>query len=78
VIFVRFPTSGVLWELEEQRYPRKDYWDVFAAESRAATVHFKDYPALARFQCPDGSHLDYRDAVPFTKALAEILAPMWR
>lgn len=76
VIFVRFPTSGVLSELEEQRYPRKDYWDVFAAESRAVTIHFKDYPSLARFHCPDGSHLDYRDAIPFTKALVGILAPL--
>lgn len=76
VIFLRFPTSGVLWELEEQRYPRKDYWDVFAAESQAVTIHFKDYPTLAHFNCPDGSHLDYRDAVPFTKALVEILAPL--
>lgn len=75
VIFIRFPTSGALWEMEEQRYPRKDYWDVFAAESQAVTIHFKDYPALANFDCPDGSHLDYRDAIPFTQALVEILAP---
>jgi hypothetical protein len=79
VIFIRFPTSGPLWEMEEQRWsPRKDYWDVLAAESRAITIHFKDYPTLANFHCLDGSHLDYRDAIPFTKALVEILMPLLR
>jgi hypothetical protein len=74
VIFVRFPTSGELWQLEDARYPRKQYWDVFAAQTRAKTIHFRDYPALSQFDCPDGSHLDYRDTQAFTKALAEVVA----
>jgi hypothetical protein len=78
VIFIRFPTSGSLWEMEKERYPRHEFWDVFAAESRAVAIHFMDYPSLAQFECPDGAHLDYRDAIPFTKALAEILAPVLR
>jgi len=78
VIFIRFPTSGSLWGMEKERYPRHEFWDVFAAESRAVTIHFMDYPSLAQFKRPDGAHLDYRDAIPFTKALAEILAPVLR
>ncbi len=78
VIFVRFPTSGAIWEMENQRYPRAQYWDVLVAETRATTIHFKDYPALAHFECPDGSHLDYRDALPFTQALADLVIDLLR
>lgn len=74
VVFVRFPTSGELWELENARYPRRRYWDVFASQTQAKTIHFRDYPALSRFDCPDGSHLDSRDTKAFTIALAEVLA----
>ncbi len=73
VVFVRFPSSGTVLELEEQAFPRARYWDVFAAGIPAPAIHFLDYPALAGFECPEGSHLDYRDATPFTKALARIL-----
>lgn len=82
VVFVRFPTSGGIWALENARYPREQYWDVFAAEVRAKTIHFRDYPSLSHFDCPDGSHLDYRDTPAFTKALAEVfvetLGKRWR
>jgi len=73
VVFVRLPTSGEVWELDEQYYPKEQYWDVFAQRTAAATIHFKDYETLASFECPDGSHLDYRDAAVFTRNLAEIL-----
>lgn len=73
VVFVRLPTSGEVWELDEQYYPKKLYWDVFAQRTAAATLHFKDYETLASFECPDGSHLDYRDAAVFTRNLAEIV-----
>jgi len=73
VVFVRLPTSGEVWDLDEQYYPRKQYWNVFAQRTAAATIHFEDYETLASFECPDGSHLDYRDAAVFTRNLAEIL-----
>lgn len=82
VVFVRFPTSDGLWELENAHYPREQYWDVFAAEVRAKTLHFRDYPSLSQFDCPDGSHLDYRDTAAFTEALAKIfmetISNRWR
>lgn len=74
VVFVRFPTSGGLWELEDARYPRRQYWDVFAAQTRAKTIHFRDHSELSQFDLPDGSHLDYRDTQAFTTALTEVLA----
>jgi hypothetical protein len=73
VVFVMFPISGKRRSLEEQQFPRQIYWDVFAAHTKAITIHFADYPSLSPYNCPDGAHLDYKDAVPFTKALARLI-----
>jgi hypothetical protein len=73
VVFVRMPTSGVQWEHTEQVLPKRQYWDEFAARTRATTIHFKDYASLSQFDCPDNSHLDKRDVPAFTEALANIL-----
>lgn len=73
VVFVRFPTSDEHLEHSETLYPKAEFWDRFAATTRATTVHFLDYPQLSGFECPDTSHLDMRDAPAFTSALAEIL-----
>ncbi len=72
IIFVRFPSSALIWEIDKYRSPRASYWDHFAASTRARTFHFSDFKDL-QFQLPDGSHLDVRDKVAFTKALAKIL-----
>lgn len=73
VVFVRFPTSGARWELENERFPKAVYWDRLAAGISAVTIHFKDVPSLADFECPDMSHLDRRDAPRFTAALLQEL-----
>ena len=72
VVFLVMPTSGSVRQIEESRLPRARYWDVLAARTRAVTIHFADDPSL-QFECPEGSHLDYRDAREFTKALAVVL-----
>lgn len=73
VVFVVFPISGKRRALEEGQFPRQKCWDVLAAHTKAITIHFADYPDLSRYECPEGSHLDYHDAVPFTKALALLI-----
>jgi hypothetical protein len=73
VIFVRFPTSKRIWEIDEGRYPKEVYWDVFAELSIAKAVHFKDYESLSGFDLPDGSHLDQRDKVKFTENLVDVI-----
>lgn len=73
VVFVRLPTSGAIWELDQEHYPKARYWDRFAARTRARTLHFKDDPVLAAFRCRDGSHLDSRDVGPFTERLLDVL-----
>jgi hypothetical protein len=73
VIFIRFPSTGVVRQLEDKTWPREKYWDILAAHTRAKAVHFEDYPSLSQFDCPDGSHLDVHDAKKFTRSLAEIV-----
>lgn len=73
VIFVRFPSTGVVRQMEGQAWPREKYWDNLVANTRAKAIHFEDYPSLFQFDCPDGSHLDKQDAEIFTRFLAEIL-----
>ena len=73
VAFVRMPSCGEVREIEEQTMPRHTYWDVFAKQMPAYTLHFEDYPELTRSQCTDGSHLNYDDAQYFTRQLVSIL-----
>jgi hypothetical protein len=73
VLFVRFPSSGMIRMLEERRFPRDRFWDELARHVDAPALHFDDVPALRDFTCPDGSHLDMRDRARFSAALAGAL-----
>ncbi|GAB4507091.1 MAG: hypothetical protein Tsb0026_01210 [Sulfuricaulis sp.] len=75
VVLIQFPVSREIREIVNARYPRDRYWDRIAKETSAQTIHYEDYPALSKYDLPDGYHLDYRQAIPFTKALGEILFP---
>ena len=73
VIFVRTPSSGPYWEGEQKGFPRALFWDKILAETNIPGIHFKDYPAIDHFVCPEFSHLKQSDAIVFTKNLAKIL-----
>lgn len=73
VTFVRFPTTGEHWEIDQTTYPRAQYWDRFAARASAHTIHFRDVPGMRKLKCPDTSHVDRRDAPRLTMLLAEEL-----
>jgi len=73
VIFVAMPTSGLVRDIDERKFPRSLYWDRFSAMVPTWSVRSSDVPALARFVCPDGSHLDMRDQLDFTRALVRAL-----
>ncbi len=73
VMFIRMPTTGGIREIEEERYPRAVYWDVLADRFPGKTFHSDDFPALARFDCPDESHIEFRDTPAFTTQLASVL-----
>jgi hypothetical protein len=73
VVYVRMPTCDQRWANEEQMYPKAVFWDRLAAKTHAVTVHFKDFPELSRFECPDTSHIAGSDGPAFTRALLDIL-----
>ena len=69
VVFVRFPHTGPLKELEEKVTPRAGPWERILRESGAPGIYYSDYPELAGFDCPEWSHLSGPDSVEFTKRL---------
>ena len=73
VVYVRFPTEGEHWEVDQQFTPKSEFWDQMAAFTSAETIHFKDFPTLSHFRLPDSSHLDETDVPAFTSALLDIL-----
>lgn len=73
VIFVVLPTSGYVKAINDRRYPRKLFWEVFASSIGTQTLHFEDESSLRGFTCPDGSHLDQRDRTRFTSLLVAAL-----
>lgn len=74
VVFLQMPIGPTQMRRLHTCFPRDTFWDSFARRSTATLVHFEDHPALARFQLPDESHLDMRDAPRFTRELGRILA----
>ena len=73
VLFVAMPTSGMIHEIDEKRYPRANFLDIFEKEAGVSVLSSVDDPALRSFACPDGSHLDLRDRQKFTAALVHSL-----
>ena len=69
VVFVRFPMSGKLKEIESMATPKAGPWSRIIKESGAPGIYFEDYPELASFTCPEWSHLSGPDSVEFTKRL---------
>jgi hypothetical protein len=70
VLFFRTITTGSYWDVDEATFPRARFWDVFAQDTSGQALHFLDVPEMAAFECAEGSHLYYEDAVEFTKLLA--------
>ena len=54
-------------------FPRTAYWDKLLAVTGCKGIYYKDYPAIANFECPESSHLSPEQAVVFTKNLIKIL-----
>jgi hypothetical protein len=73
VVYLRMPTCDERWATDEAKMPKAQFWDRLARLSRATMIHFKDYPSLSRFECPDTSHIDSKDGPAFTRALIDIL-----
>jgi hypothetical protein len=68
VVFVRFPHSGALKELEDKATPRAGIWTRLMQETGAPNIYYSDHPELV-FDCPEWSHLSGPDSVEFSKRL---------
>lgn len=73
LVLIRMPTTGEHWIYDERAYPRSDYWDKLRTVPFVDTIHFMDYPELNKFECPDTSHLEEKDAREFTRALGNMI-----
>jgi len=73
VLFVRTPSSGPYLMGEQMGFPREKYWNKLLEVTGCPGIHFKDYPALDHFICPEWSHLSPADAIIFTKEFIRIL-----
>ena len=73
VVLVRLPSTAEHWERDERLEPKALYWDRVESAVHVPTIHFRDYPELLSFDCPDTSHLDAEDAPEFTRRLAAVV-----
>lgn len=69
IVFVRFPHSGGLKEIEDRDTPRERTWDPLLQQTGAPGIYYSDFPELKDFQCPEWSHLSAGDSVEFSKRL---------
>ncbi len=73
VVFVRFPSTGKLREIENKYTPREKYWNRILEATQSSGIHFEDHIQLMGFNCPEWSHLNKKDSTEFTKRLIPLL-----
>jgi hypothetical protein len=69
IVFVGFPHSGGLKELEDRVTPPA-IRDRLIKDTGAPLIYYEDVPELSGFTCPEWSHLSAGDSVEFSKRLA--------
>jgi hypothetical protein len=73
VVFFRPPLAPELEDIYAEHLPRREFWEPVADRIGAPALRADDFPELASFVPPDGSHLCQADAAEFTRRLAGIL-----
>src|SRR5436190_6054626 len=69
IVFVRFPNTGGLKQLEDRITPREKTWDPLLSMTGAPRIYYSDFSDLFGFNCPEWSHLSVGDSVEFSKRL---------
>jgi hypothetical protein len=69
LVFVRFPSSGRRFALEESRFASRQYMDLIARVTNTTWIDFRNLPTDSVFECPDESHLSPQGARRFTSCL---------
>jgi hypothetical protein len=75
VVFIRTPSSGKFWAVEQMAFPRAKFFDPLVAATGCKGYFFTDYPGLAKYVPVEWSHLSPEGAVGFTKELIKVLPP---
>lgn len=73
VFVLQLPSSAEVYMLESAFFPRERFWAVMEQRLDATFIHSDDYPEMANFMSEDGSHIDSKHIVEFTKLLAGVL-----
>lgn len=73
IVFIRFPSSGGLKELENKLTPRDPFWSGIIEATGSPGIHYEDYESLRDFECPEWSHLTAEDAEEFTRRLIPLI-----
>lgn len=72
VVFVRTPSSGIFLQIEQQVFPREQFWNRILQMTGVPGIHFMDYKEQ-QLICPEDSHLTPEDAVIYTRSLVKVL-----
>jgi hypothetical protein len=72
VAFMRLPYGGAYTAVEDQGFPRAQFWDRLVAETGSVGVSWHDHAALQGYELPEWSHLAPREAERYTRAVAPI------
>ncbi len=73
VFILQLPASAEVYMLESVFFPRERYWAAMEQRLDATFIHADDHPEMASFMSQDGSHIDSRHIVEFTKVLVGVL-----
>ncbi len=73
LILVRCPSSGMFKEVENQGFPREEFWNVLVEKSSVKGYNYQDYEQFQNLFLPEWSHLAVKDAQFFTKELIQIM-----
>ncbi|MEP6571457.1 MAG: hypothetical protein ABJD11_02140 [Gemmatimonadota bacterium] len=74
VAFVFFEPCGGRRPVEEELYPKDQYWKRLTAMQPAYSIDSDDYPVISTLPCFDGSHIDQNDAPAVTRQVAALVS----
>jgi hypothetical protein len=73
VVFLRMPSSGRVWDIENRYFPKREFWDRMKRETQTPALHFLDVPEWCNLTLYDESHLDEGQSRDFTRRFGEWL-----
>jgi len=73
IILLRCPSDGFFRDLENNGFPRKDFWDLLVEKAGVPAYHFEDYAQLQNLTIPEWSHSSAESADKFTEEILKLL-----